>query len=102
MEWGGNRDPSCSADTELLTTRNPRRDYLTFVERKLLVRLFHSSVSSVYNIIFHFCVWLEVAVRVAASPGGGLYLNRGPRLPRTLAILSAYTNSQAVSGWKWP
>jgi hypothetical protein len=36
-----NRDPPCSADTEPLTTRHPRRDDLTFVEQELSVRLFH-------------------------------------------------------------
>ena len=29
MKWGGNRDPPCSVDTKPLTTRNPRKDYLT-------------------------------------------------------------------------
>ena len=36
-----NRDPPCSADTEPLTTRHPRRDDLTFVEHELSVCLFH-------------------------------------------------------------
>ena len=49
-----NRDPARSVDTDPLPTRNPERDYLTFVEHKLSVCLFHSSVSSVFNIIVHF------------------------------------------------
>ena len=50
MEWGGNRDPPCSADTEPLTTRHPRRDDLTFVERELSVRLFHFLSSPLFPI----------------------------------------------------
>ena len=55
MEWALGR----WANTEPLTTRNPRRDYLTLVEHELSVRLFHSSVSSVYKIIFHCSLLLE-------------------------------------------
>ena len=45
-----NRDPSCSADTEPLTTRHPRRDDLRFVEHKLSVRLFHFLSSPLFTI----------------------------------------------------
>ena len=40
----------CLADTEPLTTRHPRRDDLTFVERKLSVSLFHFLPSPLFTI----------------------------------------------------
>ena len=53
MEWGGNRDPPCSADTEPLTTRHPRRDDLTFVEQELSVRLFHFLSPPQFTILYY-------------------------------------------------
>ena len=45
-----NREPPCSADTEPLTTRHPRRDDLRFVEHELPVRLFHFLSSPLFTI----------------------------------------------------
>ena len=55
MKWGGNRDPPCSADTEPLTTRNPRKDYLTqmFISSPFLCLLRFQ-----YNHTFSLCLWL--------------------------------------------